>query len=244
MATRIQHILGPAMGLALAAISFSACQGNRSELPPVHLIQNMDFQQRYDPQERNDFFADHRAQRPEVDGTVAYGRSIGTPDPDMLRADDAYYRGRGANGRLVDDLPKQVQEQFGADLLKRGEERYNIYCSVCHGETGRGDGMAVRRAGAFKVPPPSYHQDKYRAMPIGHFYKVINEGQGTMLSYAAQVPVEDRWAIAAWVRVLQTHGKNNQWDDSPEALAAAKVAKPAADKAAPAGDEPKDGGTK
>ena len=170
MATRIQLTLG----VALAALSLGACQGNTSELPPVHLLQNMDMQQKYEPQERNDFFDDHRAMRPEVEGTVAYGRTAASADPDFLKADSAYYKGRDANGRLVDSLPKQVQDEFGASLLARGEQRYNIYCAPCHGESGRGNGMAVRRAGAFKVPPPSYHQDKFRAMPIGHFYKVIS----------------------------------------------------------------------
>lgn len=237
MATRIHMTIAG----ALMAASLVGCQGNRSELPPVHLIQNMDFQQKYEAQERNDFFEDHRAQRPEVDGSVAYGRKVGNPDPDMLKDDSAYYEGRGANGRLVDTLPPKVQADFGVNLLSRGEERYNIYCAPCHGESGRGDGMAVRRAGAFKVPPPSYHQGKFRAMPIGHFYKVITEGQGTMLPYAAQIPVADRWAIAAWVRVLQKHGKAKGWDDSPEALAKAEPAKPADPAAQPAAAAPNGG---
>lgn len=214
-------------GALLAVVAATGCQGNRSDLPPVHVIHNMDFQQKFDPQERNDFWEDGRAMRAPVEGTVAFGAKslrAGDANADLLREDDAYYLGRGGNGRLVDTLPKQVEAQFGMALLERGEERYNIYCSPCHGETGRGDGMAVRKSGGFKVPPPSYHQDKFRAMPIGHFYKVISEGQGTMLPYAAQIPVADRWAIAAWVRTLQKHGKKQGWDDAPKAVMAAAPA--------------------
>lgn len=186
-------------GLAVGA---SACQGNRSESPPVHLNPNMDFQDRYDPQERNDFFEDGRAMRAPVEGTVARG---------FLKDDDHMWRGRGLDGRFIDALPAQME--LNEDLLARGEERFEIFCAPCHDESGRGQGIVTKRGGLFQVQPASFHQDRLRAMPLGYIYKVINEGQGTMLPYAAQIPVEDRWAIAAWVRVLQKHGIEKKWDD-------------------------------
>jgi mono/diheme cytochrome c family protein len=183
--------------------SLSACKGNTSELPPVHVFIDMDHQQRFDPQERNDFFADHRAARPPVEGTVAQG---------FLKDDDLFYRGRGLDGRLSDELPDQVE--LGPALLKRGEQRYDIYCAPCHDQAGRGAGMATRRGGGFKVQPASFHQDRLRPMPLGYFFDVISNGKGTMLPYNAQIPEADRWAIAVWVRALQLHGNNKGWDDS------------------------------
>ena len=86
--------------------------------------------------------------------------------------------------------------------LDRGQQRYNIYCSVCHGMTGYGDGIVARR-GFNRPSPASYHQDRLRQAPVGHFFDVMTNGWGAMPSYASQVPVEDRWRIAAYVRALQ-----------------------------------------
>jgi mono/diheme cytochrome c family protein len=189
--------------LALAG-SLTACQGNRSDLPPVHLIQNMDFQARFDAQEENEFFKDvdcaravnhdckGRAMRPPVPGTVAVG---------FLKDDDELHRGRGADGRLFDRLPASVK--LGPELLDRGRERYNIYCQPCHDESGGGKGIATLRGGGFKVAPANLHDPRLRAMPLAYFFDVITNGKGTMLPYAAQIPVKDRWAITAWVRTLQ-----------------------------------------
>lgn len=192
--------------------TLAACEGNRSDKPPVHVFIDMDFQQRFDAQERNDFFADHRAARPPVEGTVAQG---------FLKDDDLFYRGRGFDGRFSDELPEQVE--LGAALLERGEQRYDIYCAPCHDQVGHGTGPATRRGGGFKVQPASFHQDRLRPMPLGYFFDVITNGKGTMLPYASQIPEADRWAIAVWVRALQLHGKNMGWDDSVPAGAAPAV---------------------
>jgi len=193
------HLVGLAAVLGLAA-----CQGNRSDLPPVHLLQNMDFQARFDAQEQNDFFKDvdcaaalnhgcvGRAMRPPVPGTVAVGQ---------LKDDDELHRGRGPDGRLLDRLPASMA--LSGELLARGEERYNIYCQPCHDQVGGGNGIATRRGGGFSVAPANLHDPRLRAMPLAYFYDVVANGKGTMLPYAAQIPVEDRWAIAAWVRTLQ-----------------------------------------
>jgi mono/diheme cytochrome c family protein len=198
------NALALALRLIPAVVVLTACQGNRSDLPPVHLVHNMDFQARFDAQEENPFFQpvdcaaalNHgckgRAMRPPVPGTVAVGH---------LKDDDELHRGRGADGRLFDRLPASLQ--LGPELLDRGQQRYDIYCQPCHDYTGGGHGIATLRGGGFKVAPANLHDPRLRAMPLAYFYDVITNGKGTMLPYAAQIPVEDRWAIAAWVRTLQ-----------------------------------------
>jgi mono/diheme cytochrome c family protein len=101
----------------------------------------------------------------------------------------------------VEEFPFPVTAQ----VIERGQERYQIYCAMCHGFTGDGDGMIVRRG--FRQPP-SYHEDRLRQARVGHFFKVITEGYGAMPSYRAQVPVQDRWAIIAYVRALQLSKMN------------------------------------
>ena len=198
------RFIAAALGPIALAGGLAGCQGNRSDLPPVHLIQNMDFQSRYDAQEQNDFFKDvdcaqalnhqcyGRADRPPMPGTVAVGQ---------LKDDDELYRGRGADGRLFDRLFSSVQ--LNPELLARGEQRYNIYCQPCHDYTGGGKGIATLRGGGFSVAPANMHDPRLRAMPLAYFFDVISNGKGTMLPYAAQIPVKDRWAISAWVRTLQ-----------------------------------------
>lgn len=210
--------------LGSLALCTLGCQGNRSHDPPVHLNPNMDFQDRFDPQERNDFFEDGRAMRPPVAGTVARG---------LLKDDDHYWRGRGLDGRLAAVLPAQLE--LNADLVDRGHERFDIYCAPCHGESGMGDGFVTQHGSPFTVPPKNLHQDNLRAMPLGYFFDVATNGKGTMLGYAAQVPVEDRWAIAVWVRVLQKHGIEKGWTgDAPTQVAARPAGREAA---RPAGRE-------
>jgi cytochrome c553 len=146
------------------------------------------FQQPYSkPLKASDFFQDnHMASRPLVAHTIARGH---------LQADEVFYRGKiGTN--LVDAFPFPITRE----TLERGQERFNIYCSPCHGRTGDGDGMIVRRG---FPPPPSYHIDRLRQAPVGHFYDVITQGYGIMYSYAERVEPADRWAIAAYIRALQ-----------------------------------------
>jgi mono/diheme cytochrome c family protein len=194
-------------GIAAIAGCLTACHGTWSEDPPVHLMQNMDFQDRYDSQEVSAFFADKRAMRKQVEGTVAQG---------LLKDNDHYYRGRDNNGRLVTTLPGQVP--FSKELIARGRERYDIYCAPCHDESGRGEGIVTKRGGGLAVRPPSFHDARLTYMPLGFFFDVMTNGVGkapnqNMLSYAAQIPVQDRWAIAVWVRTLQVHGHKNRWND-------------------------------
>jgi mono/diheme cytochrome c family protein len=143
-------------------------------------------QPKYKPMRSSELFADQRSARPFVPGTVARG---------TLREDTVYFAGRTGD-QFVTEIPVKVTPE----LLARGQEQYQVFCSPCHGRTGRGDGMIVQRG--FKAPS-SYHVDRLRAMPVGYFYDVITNGFGAMSDYAVQVPPADRWAIAAYVRTLQ-----------------------------------------
>ena len=148
--------------------------------------QDMHDQPKYRPFRQSDFFADQRSARPFVQGTVARG---------SLREDAVYFTGKNGSD-FVAELPVKVTPA----LLARGQEQFQVFCSPCHGRTGRGDGMIVQRG--FKAPS-SYHVDRLRAMPVGYFYDVITNGFGAMADYSAQVPPADRWAIAAYIRTLQ-----------------------------------------
>jgi mono/diheme cytochrome c family protein len=148
--------------------------------------QDMHDQPKYKPFRGSEFFSDGRAMRPFVEGTVARGQ---------LRDDSPFYTGK-AGDDFVTEMPVEVT----AELLERGQGEYQVFCAPCHGRTGMGDGMIVQRG--FKRPI-SYHVDRLRQSPLGYYFDVITNGYGAMSSYASQVPVEDRWAIVAYVRALQ-----------------------------------------
>ena len=143
-------------------------------------------QPKYIPLRQSTFFNDARSARPVIEGTVARGQ---------LHDDALMYTGK-MNGADSAVLPFPAT----ADVMARGRERFDIFCSPCHGRTGQGDGMVVRRG---YRRPPSYHQDRLRSAPVGHFFDVMTNGFGAMPDYAAQIPVAHRWAIAAYIRALQ-----------------------------------------
>ncbi len=149
-------------------------------------VEDMHVQPVYKTYEPSSFFGDGMSARPTVPGTVARGQ---------LHVDSAYDRGQ-IEGRFVDDLPVEVD----AELLARGRRQFNIFCSVCHGEAGYGDGMIVQRG---FLRPPSLHIDRLRNAPDGYLFDVITNGLGAMASYANQVDIADRWAIVAYERALQ-----------------------------------------
>ena len=163
--------------------------------------QDMQDQPKFVPLRPSSFFADGRSERPLVEGTVARGH---------LDADTAFYTGK-VDGKLVDTFPFPITRA----VLDRGQERYNIYCSPCHDLLGTGKGMIYRR-GLSHPPPQSYHIDRLRKAPAGHFFDVITNGLGAMPDYAAQIEPRDRWAIVAYVRVLQL-SQNATLDDVPPA---------------------------
>lgn len=148
--------------------------------------QDMHNQPRYKPFAATNFFGDGRSERPTIADTVARGQ---------LDLDPARYTGK-VNGKDVDFFPIQITR---ADLA-RGQERFNIYCSPCHGRLGNGHGMVVARG---LRQPPSYHDPRLINAPVGHFFDVMTNGYGAMYSYASRVAVDDRWRIAAYIRALQ-----------------------------------------
>jgi len=160
--------------------------------------QKMADQPRYEPLQKSDFFDDQRTARPIVEGTVARGH---------LNADEQLYTGK-AGGEPAKTFPFPIDRQ----VLQRGEERFNIFCAPCHDRVGDGQGMIVRRG--FR-PPPSFHIDRLREAPPGHFFDVISHGFGSMPDYAAQISVRDRWAIVAYIRALQL-SQNAAIGDVPE----------------------------
>ena len=167
-------------------------------------------QPRYEPLEASKFFADGLSARPHIEGTIARG---------ALHDDESLATGKHGN-QFVSQIPPAVYgaiydrnlQKFSAPfdetepsalrqaLLERGRERFNIYCSVCHGRTGDGDGMIVQRG--FRRPP-TYHSDRLRQSADGYVFDVITTGFGAMVSYANRIEVEDRWAIVAYIRALQ-----------------------------------------
>jgi mono/diheme cytochrome c family protein len=165
----------------------------------VSCRQDMHDQPKFIPLRESTFFADQRSARPIVAGTVARGQ---------LNDDTLLHTGK-VNGTDATMFPFPVDQR----VMARGQERFNIFCSPCHGRTGQGDGMVVRRGYRH---PPSYHQDRLREAPVGHFFDVMTNGFGAMPDYAAQITAEDRWAIAAYIRALQL-SEHARLADVPEA---------------------------
>lgn len=149
--------------------------------------QDMHDQPKLKPYRSSEFFANGSGMRALPAHTVARG---------SLQEDTHYFTGRMPDGSMATELPMPMTKA----LLKRGQERFTIYCTPCHGQTGDGRGMVVRRG--YKQPT-SYHDERLRQVPIGYFFDVMTNGFAVMPSYAPQVPPEDRWAIAAYIRALQ-----------------------------------------
>lgn len=162
------------LGLFLLVAGTTACRNDMHNQP------------RYKTFASTDFFGDGRSERPTIQDTVARGQ---------LHLEDARYTGK-VNGKDVDYFPIQITK---ADLA-RGQERFNIYCSPCHGRLGNGHGMVVARG---LRQPPNYLDPRLVDAPVGHFFDVMTNGYGAMYSYASRVANDDRWRIAAYIRALQ-----------------------------------------
>lgn len=170
---------------------------------------DMQDQPRMKPYRGTTFFSDGLSGRPPIPGTVARG---------FLRSDSEYYTGKKSGPSVSAPNTNTAENPFADDTdtfpfpvteetVRRGRERYDIFCSVCHGLTGNGDGMIVRRG--FRRAA-SFHDDRLRQAPVGHFFDAITNGWGAMPPYASQIPVQDRWAIVAYVRALQLSQQNTQ----------------------------------
>lgn len=188
---RISRRLG-VVGLALCLTAAVGCR------------QDMHDQAKYEALEASTFYADGKSARDLVPNTVPRG---------FLRADQAYYTGLDASGQGIPGFPMETlkakwggnaqelsDQEFTRVVLRRGQQRYGMFCTPCHGAVGAGNGMIVQRG--FQVPT-SFHDERLRTSPPGYIYNVMTEGFGQMSSYARQITPEDRWAVAAYVRTLQ-----------------------------------------
>jgi mono/diheme cytochrome c family protein len=188
--------------IPLALIARDRTQKSRS--PRLMVIPDMDKQAKFQPQKMNVLFADTRADRRPVEGTVARGR---------LETDDAFHGGT-IDGQWATTFPIPVNES----VMRRGQERFNIYCAPCHGWDGSGGGVVAKRADALQegtwVPPTSLHDPIVRARPNGHLFNTVTNGIRNMPPYGAQIHESDRWAIIAYVRALQ-RSQNAPIDDVP-----------------------------
>jgi hypothetical protein len=176
------------------------CRGETSAQAPILFERNMYHQQRYNPQARSDFFPDGRTMRKPVEHTI--GREM---DPNPEISDGELADGSG----YVMTLPAQVVGQFGGldATVKRGQERYNIYCRPCHDGAGTGKGTVVKRGMA---PPPSLHDDRIRHMPDGQMFATVSHGVRNMPAYNYSIPTQDRWAIVSYVRALEINQTGEQ----------------------------------
>ncbi len=202
--------------VTLAAVPFALVARVRavpSDKPRIHIIQDMDNQPKYRAQHESPLFADGRAMRPPVAGTVARGG---------LEDDDHYFRGI-VSGQWAASFPRQVPPTM--ELMARGRDRFEIYCLPCHGAAGYGDGMVNRRAmelvnrnvnGTTWVQPKSLHEEQIRTQPPGQIFNSITNGIRNMPAYAPQIPVADRWAIVAYVKALQRSQNARTEDLTPQ----------------------------
>lgn len=156
----------------------------------LNACDNMRDGNRFKPYEESSFFEDGNSSRPLVNGTVAHG---------YLRDDTQFYQGKDGENFINKNPMLSLKDE--KELIKRGADRYNIYCIVCHGPTGQGDGLVVERG--FNTPP-SFYDERLLNKEDGYLYNVITNGYGVMANYARELTPEDRWAVVAYIRWLQT----------------------------------------
>ena len=200
-------------GILLAALALiplaliARARVTTSSEPRIQLIRDMGRQPKFKTQSADPMFADGRAMRPEVPGTVARGER---------HANAAFWTGRDGDG-WVTTFPVPVTDA----LLRRGQERYDIFCAPCHGLAGYGDGPVAKRADELQegtwTPPSSYHTDLVRQRPLGFIFNTITNGIRNMPAYGPQIPAADRWAIIAYVRALE-RSQDARLDDVPPEL--------------------------
>ena len=186
----------------------------KSDSTRIHIIQDMDSQPKYKAQRENPFFADNRADRPAIDGTVAVGDA---------RDDDHFYKGK-VGSDWARTFPSQIT--LNEATMDRGRQRFGIYCTPCHGQIGQGDGMIAKRADQLAqgtwVPPSNITQANLRQMPVGELFNSISNGVRNMPGYGPQIKTEDRWAIIMYIRALQRSRSGSLNDLPPDARASLK----------------------
>lgn len=193
-----------ALALTLALPGLAACRGQTSTEPQIVPMRGMHEMPRYDVQEAAPYFADGRAMRPPVTGTLPMEADLDTTVSDGVDATGAY----------VATIPQAAIDHWAAGgqggmeaMLERGQQRFAIYCTPCHGVAGDGHGMVSQRATALGVAfaAANLHDEQFLHMPDGRLFLTISNGVRTMPSYRGQIPTHDRWAIVAYVRALQLH---------------------------------------
>lgn len=192
--------------IALALVAFaavSACRGEISHKAPIVVFRNMWFQPRYNAQSYSAFFEDKRTMRTPVAGTIAREMEISPLVAEGRTADDQGF---------IDAIPVAVVQRIGdmEQLVTRGQGRYGIYCVPCHDGLGTGKGLVIQRAANQAFQPPSFHDERLRKMPDGQLFQTITYGFNNMPAYGAQMPIDDRWAIVAYVRALQLSQANSR----------------------------------
>ncbi|MCB0327633.1 MAG: cytochrome c [Bdellovibrionales bacterium] len=194
------------LSACLLSLSLVSCfRGTVSEQSPIHLIQNMDDQEKYEVYEASPLFEDGSSMRMPIPGTLSH---------DEQAVSDAMHSGKNASGQWASN-----PLALSYEVMDRGQERYDIYCKPCHGQVGDGKGMVAQRGltQGF-VPPTSFHSEDMRNKKDGHYFDVITNGIRNMSSYRYQIPdVEDRWAIVHYIRALQK-SQNATRRDIPDAV--------------------------
>jgi hypothetical protein len=194
---------------AIAIISLAGFRGTHSAKPPIEIFVDMVRNPRYDPQHESDFYADTRAARPPVPGTVPLGYNVPNAflstgannnkldqDPALFSNGTDYYNTGRINGFYGDGIPLKVDRA----VLERGRERFNINCAICHGPVGLGNGITSQYG---LVGIANFHDSRLRTMPDGQIFNTITLGKNTMGPYGSNISVEDRWAIISYIRALQ-----------------------------------------
>jgi len=236
------------VSLALFAMALGACRGSVKREPPIHLNWNMDQQQRFDAQEPaviasqpapltevegklagaeaqegpsavEAIFTDGRSARSFVEGTVQADHPVKAENPCTLDFQNPHLCTGKVDGEFAETLPMDVS----MELLERGKDRFEIYCTPCHDAAGTGNSK-IKETGRWPQdwpPPPSFHDDRLRKLPVGQIYDIVRNGVRNMPAYASQVPVHDRWAISAYVRTLQ-NSYNADLAQVPAGVAKAK----------------------
>jgi hypothetical protein len=186
----------------LALMHIFGCERGRvSDKPPIHLNPNMDNQPKYKAQSESDFFENGAAMRSNVEGTIAQG---------WLKENAQYYLGKDDNSEFINKAPVEVT----SERLLRGQERFNIFCSPCHGRVGDGKGIMTTKE---YVIPPSFHSDSIKTFSDGQIFDIVSNGVRNMPSYRHQIPTDDRWSIILYLRALQM-SRTATINDIPEAI--------------------------
>lgn len=209
----MRYVLCILIFVVVAVVALFGFRGEKFTEPPIYVFPDMDRQAKYLPQGKNDFFSDERNSRPVPANTVQRGYEW---DAKKIFSEDYKYdvaqnprvhTAKEANGEWVKGFPLEVSHE----LMAKGREKYDIFCIVCHGKNGDGNGITKQYG---MVATPSFHTDRIRTMAEGQLFDVIDNGKGLMGSYGAKLDAEERWAVIAYLRALQ-YANNASVDDVP-----------------------------